>query len=337
MTEAARPEDNVGGENATPTASPEPQPEPAAEPERQPGPPSTGFNIDDLVTGVDWTPHVEQLARWRQGHQLVGIPVLWLAPPGTDPITGVEHRADHIAPVFDETGYPWIITTQTCDLGGTAPGDRHPFIELAPVVHASTLERNRVRLARDRQTGDLVPVRSPFPIHEPAESEKPEWFADLRLEVPISKTVLLDRDPIDGFATQDEYIAFAEMLGYKKRRPALHAALAEDLPRLLDKFVTDNGVKKQCFAKVEQVRLLITDQRLNPAAAAIYIITNGVALTDDETEIWNRFQAQASTMLKAHGIDARPAIHCDVSDLKASVYRVTVPVPSAQLTALRFQ
>jgi hypothetical protein len=91
-------------------------------------------------------------------------------------------------------------------------------------------------------------------------------------------------------------------------------------------------------AKVEQVRLLITDQqRLNPAAAAIYIITNGVALTDDETEIWNRFQAQASTMLKAHGIDAGPAIHCDVSDLKASVYRVTVPVHSAQLTALRFQ
>ena len=351
MTEAARPEGNAGAENATPTeedtsnagvgdptASPEPQPEPGVEPERQPGPPSTGFNIDDLVNGVDWTPHVEQLARWRQGHQLVGIPVLWLAPPGTDPITGVEHPADHIAPVFDETGYPWIITTQTCDLGGTAPGDRHPFIELAPVVHASTLEKNRVRLARDRQTGDLVPVRSPFPGHEPAEPEKPEWFADLRLEVPISKTVLLDRDPIDGFATEDAYIAFAEMLGYKKRRPALHAALAEDLPRLLDKFVTDNGAKKQCFAKVEQVRLLITDQqRLNPAAAAIYIITNGVALTDDETEIWNRFQAQASTMLKAHGIDAGPAIHCDVSDLKASVYRVTVPVHSAQLTALRFQ
>lgn len=343
MTDAATPEENADAENAITTegdASSADVGELMSEhgPEQQSGPPSTGFNIDDLIAGVDWAPHVEQLARWRQGHQLVGIPVLWLAPPGIDPITGIEHPADDIAPVFDETRYPWIITTQTCDLGGTPPGDRHPFIEVAPVIHASSLDKNRVRLAREGKAGDLIAVRSPFSGHEPADPEKPEWFADIRLEVPVSKTVLLDRDPIDGFPTDDDYIAFAEMLAYKKRRPALHEALAEDLPRLLDKFVADNGPRKQCFAKVEQVRILVTDQqRLDPAAAALYILTNGVALTEEESEIWNRFQAQASTMLKRQGITLGPAIHCDVSDLNASVYRITVPVHSAQLNALRFQ
>lgn len=290
------------------------------------------LSIDEMVLDIDWSPHLAQLGRWRQGHLVVDVPAMWVAPVGPDPFTGYEVDAATGQAMFDPTGRTWIITSQTCDLGGTAPGDRHPFIHLAPLVHSSVLDKNRVRLAIERKAGDLIPVLSPFGGTTP----KPEWFADLRLQVPVSKAILLTRDPIEGFSAEDQYLEFGTTLGYKVSRPALDAALSEEVPRILDQYVKDNGARKQCFAKVEQVRILITPQRLEPAAVTFYILTNGVGLTPDEREVWDRFQAKVSTALKDSGVVVSASVHCDVSEISALVYRTAVPVYCEQLNALRF-
>lgn len=325
MTEAASPDDSAENVNpagdASGAASSDPE---VLEP--------PCLNIDAMVVEVDWAPYVDHLAKWRQGHLVVDVPVLWVAAAGVDPFTGVDHGGEELAPVFDPAGRPWVITTQTCDIGGTPPGDRHPFIHVAPLVHARALDKNRVRLGLDRKAGDLVPVLSPFGDG----SEKPEWFADLRLQVPLSKAALLDQEPIEGFATEDEYLEFGVMLGYKQFRPALDATLSEDVPRLLDQYVKDNGARKQCFAKVEQVRVLVTPQRLEPTAVTFYIITNGVELTADEREVWERFQAKVSTALKVRKIIVSASVHCDVGKMSALAYRASVPVYSEQLNALRY-
>lgn len=315
----------------------------------------SGFCIDDAAGQTDWATYADELGRWRQGHLLLGIPFAWLAPPGADPFTGEEQAATELAPIFDSIGTPGIICTQTCDLGGTPPGNRHPFIHIAPLVRRDQLERNRSRLATDRKLGELVPVRSPFaddpelgdapeanPDGKPGASAqkggvKPDWFADLRLQVPASKAILLGRDPIEGFDCESGYVEFGEMLAYKLRRPALHAALSEDFPKLLSEFVRTIGAKKQCFTKVEQVRLLMLDaDRLNPSRVTIYVLTNGIDLTDEEREVWAQFQSKAHSLLKPHSIQLASLLHCDIGQLYADKYRLSVPVPCEALNSLRF-
>lgn len=311
-----------------------------------------GFDIDVLAKQTDWSKYEDQLAQWRQGHLLTDVPVTWLAAPGLDPITGVDQSASSMAPLFDPTGLPAIVCTQTCDLGATPPGDRHPFVHVAPLIRGDELDRNRRKLASQGKVSDLVAVRVPVPAPLPSgegasrEAGPPalgkapapsEWFADLRLQMPISKAVLLDRQPIEGFEDEDGYTRFAELLAYKARRPALHAALSEDVPRMLTKFVRDIGAAKQCFAKVEQVRLLVLEGApLYPARASFYVLTNGVKLDDDEREVWNQFQAQVSKPLKDNGIELAPLVHADVGQLSAVAYRSAVPVPCDALGALRY-
>ena len=299
-----------------------------------------GLAIDDLISQTDWSGHTESLARWRQGHLVAQVPVTWLAPPGMDPITGEDLQAADLAPLYDPTGVPGVICTQTCDLGATPPGDRHPFIHVAPLVRGEQLSKSRLKLAQQGKAPDLIPVMSPHPVDGPdhvAVDAGSDWYADLRLQMPVSKACLLDRNPIEGFASEEEYQAFAERLAHKARRPALHAALAEDLPRSLTKFIRDNGATKQCFAKVEQVRLLVLEGgRLNPSRATLYVLTDGLPLADDEREVWARFQALLSTQLKDRGITVAPMIHCDVSELPAAKYRIAVPIPCEALNPLRF-
>ena len=151
------------------------------------------------------------LSSWRGGGR--GI-LRWICPccgwrRCMDPFTGVEHDGVSVGPVFDPSGRPWVITTQTCDLGG-----RHPETG----IHSSMSHRLCMRVSSTRtaygsrstvRPGTWFQVLSPFSDRVAGVGDgpkKPEWFADLRLQLPVSKAALLSRDPIEGFATEDEYL-----------------------------------------------------------------------------------------------------------------------------------
>lgn len=314
--------------------------------QRQPVDVPEGLPLGAMAADVDWKPHVESLARWRQGHLLTDVSVVWMAPSGPDPFTGVEHPGEDLAPVFDPgTRVPAIVTSQTCDLGATPPGSLHSFVQLAPLVRGDQLSSGIRKLARAGKLGYLVAVSSPYPVpvalNEDGSVRRPlpdqQWFADLRLQFPISKALLLEREPIEGFANDDGYLRFAEVLAYKAWRPALHAALSEDLPALLEKFVKENNANQQCFVKVDEVRVLfLVGDRLKPERASFYVLTDGIDLTADEMAVWARFQSQASQLLKEHGIAASPPMHCDVNQLSAAKYRASVHVPCPVLGPGRY-
>lgn len=306
-----------------------------------------GIRLGAMAADVEWALHAEKLARWQQGHLLNDVPVVWLGPAGLDQITGVENARDDLAPVFDpSTAGPAIITTQTCDLGGLPPGSLHPFFQVSPLVRGDRIAGSIRSLARQGRVGYLVPVQSPFSakpvLNEDGTERRPgpdqEWYADLRVQVPVSKAVLLDRDPIAGFADEGGYLAFAELLAFRWFRPALHGGLSEDLPMLLTKFVKDKGgAKQQCFAKVEQMRVVfLGGDRLRPTRASFYVLTDGLNLDEQEREVWARFQTEAATMLKRHGVMVGPLLHCDVSELSASKYRESVHIYCDQLGPGRF-
>jgi len=305
------------------------------------------WSIYDVLPS-DWSQHQALLAQWKQGDLVRDVPLTWLTAPAKDPVTGVVNDREGIRPVFDPSlQVTAIICTQTCDLGATPPGNLHPFVLLAPLVHESSIPTNAdTKLARSGKIGYLVRTLPP-PASE-TQMDKPEadgmakdtgqlpsprsarqevWFADLRLIFPVSKALLLSREPVHGFADEAASLAFAETLALKFRRAALNEVLSEALPQALRKFVQDNGHRNQAFAKVEQVRLLVLDgHRLSPARATLYVLTDGVTLVDEEREIWTRFQQSTETLFSRQGITLGPMVHADVSRLTAARYRETVPV-----------
>jgi hypothetical protein len=304
-------------------------------------PEASQWSIYDAVP-TDWSEHMASLARWKQSDLVPNVPLTWLTIPGSDPITGIGNDRDEVRPVFDRNlKVTAIICSQTCDLGATAPGDSHPFVLLAPLVPSSSIPKPADRkLAIEGKIGYLVktlppPVPDKLELNDPSHDEasspsrggRETWYADLRLIFPASKALLLQGNPLQGFPTERERLAFAETLALKFRRAALDEALSEKLPRALQRFVKDNGHRKQEFAKVEQVRLLIlSGDRLLPDRAQLYVLTDGVTLSDAEQETWTRFQQTADELLAAAEIVLGPMVHSDVNKLSAAKYRVSVPV-----------
>ncbi|MDQ4489346.1 hypothetical protein RBS60_03930 [Sinomonas sp. ASV486] len=288
------------------------------------------WSVNDAIDCI-WGEHADALGRWNQGDLVLAVPVTWIIPPGIDPVTGAENPEEFELPAFDQNANgSAIICSQTCDLGGTPPGNHHPFVLFAPLIQKSRIEgRANQKLAEQNKIGYLVRTLPPYPATPSGErptSGDDMWFADLRLMFPASKALLLNREPLPGFDKEADRFRFAETIAQKFRRIALNPILSERVPEELRKFVMENGHTKQVFAKVEQVRLLIHGDHLRPARASFFVLTDGVDLTDEERSVWTRFQQKVAKIMSSQGIMLAPMIHADVNSVSAAKYRETVPV-----------
>lgn len=341
-------------------------------------------SVDGMAKQAPWDDLEESLGRWKQGHLVRGIPLTWIAPTDTDPMTALGHEQGVEAPQWPDGSFDAIICSQTCDIGGTPPGTWHPFVTVAPLVHQSALGSNSRR--SDASGGRLDYLVATLPANEelhegalaayadgvakraekdaetspqgskdtagvtsaaaaavaglPSVRDVPHghrWYADLRLQVPISKALLLDRDPIDGFVTEEESLEFGEVLAQKFRRPALHVGLSEHLPAKLEEFVRGVGHTKQCMAQVEQVRLHILEgNRLNPTRGQLLVITTSVPLDAAAVEQWEAFNDKAAQVFNANDITYAPIVHYVATTMPAVLYRETVPVRCRLLGHTRF-
>lgn len=201
----------------------------------------------------------QSLRIWEQGHILAGVPVFWVAPEGHDQVTnsiaaeddeGVDRPGRVISaeptlcvtvwdevdaavdpddvgarPAMSDEGWA-IVTSQTCDIQATGPGERHTHVQVSPVVRLDgQISAERLKAARAGMVRELV--------HLADFDEDGDWFADLRISLPVSKGVLLGRTPRAAFATTDMANKFSERVAAKIRRPALHDAVDDPLRKSL--------------------------------------------------------------------------------------------------------
>jgi len=320
------------------------------EPLDNPGQP-TGLSLDAIVDECSWSDYEDTLGRWKQGHLIRDVPISWIAPPGVDPVTNMESPDQETGPVVIGEVFDAIVCSQTCDLGAGPPGDWHPMVLVAPLVNDLGIgSPSRRKLAAEGKLGYLVQVLRPGHDYEqpfatpagPTETDGPttaprstetrvsagqRWYADLRLLVPISKALLIERVPAEGFVTEAESLAFGEILAQKFRRPALNEHLSEAVPKMVTDFVRSSGKAKQCFAKVEQIRLLVAlGDRLNPERAQLLVLTSGGPLSEEERMGWSGLDAKVATLFKQQDIACAPLVHYDVARMSAELYRRTVPL-----------
>lgn len=285
----------------------------------------------DLIVPDSWDEnHIKLLDAWRQGDLLRGGSFSWIAPPGLDPITGVDSSIDDTSSdwnhvLAEQLRFKWVvITSQTCDIAGAGPGRRHPFIQASPVVNVDGLSQDTLINIRTRQIPHLFLLTAP--------SEEGTWCVDLRVSFPVSKYLLLRDTPIHGFSREMDALEFSEHVAGRIRRPSLHDALSTDLPKSIGAHIKSvNKNNPEWWENVEQLRLQVTGERLRPTSVRLIVIQE-TTLSPDERKIWQNWRKPfARTLKREHGISMERVHFTNIRDMRALMYASSIALRVPEL------
>lgn len=264
----------------------------------------------------DWPEEASRAARpFLQGHLIEGPPIfyaanlehaIWSLSHAVAQITPTAEWADALVDIAAEQRPPFgIITTQTCDITEEDRRPRQPWLHVAPVFR---FDEGDAVLDRDY----IVPL-------DPPDLGGSVWAGDLRLELPLEKSVLVGRDPIEAFRDEDGYIAFGNLLARRRGRPALasvfHEVLNVTSRQLKEEGGGRRGQARQVRKQVYKLMLAIQDgTRLAPRAARLHVVLQGDVTPEIEDwfgEWWDRARLVADEaglqLLPVDYIDARHA------------------------------
>jgi len=161
-----------------------------------------------------------------------------------------------------------VITTQSCDLtedGASKP--KKPWFQVAPLVDTQAVAPS---LAADVARG-----RAKYLYWVPSPHVG-DWIADLRIEVPLEKSWLVDRKPIAGFATLDEYERFARHLGSLRARAAIEPGVCTDVVKALYAHLKDSASQEPgVLDEVQRVLLRVIGARAAPSALEVVVVSRG--------------------------------------------------------------
>jgi hypothetical protein len=219
-----------------------------------------------------------------------------------------------------------IITSQTCDVVATGPGQRHPTVQVCPLLRLDDhLDKGQIAEIGKGSRVDLITV--------PGVPGGGEWAADLRISVPVSKAVLLRQEPVHGFTSEEESQQFAERVAAKYRRPALHDEISGGLVNGLRALVAEARAGKAPWPDlIEQFRLLVLDgDRLTPRSVRVLtiLLRPGMAAADSAPlrEWWEREKKR----LWRHDIALAPLDFVAVNELTVTDYRASDPLRVPEL------
>jgi hypothetical protein len=275
-------------------------------------------------------------ARFAQGHLLRGVaPVLvtsdrpaaqWQSSAPEDAARVLTLRGKDLPPFT-------IILDQGCDIEKLSA----PFVHLAPVYNltryykANKVEQARSAIYRYELTASKLEEQL---TEEELEGQRPKgdqgylWVADLRLEFPIDKGLLIDRSPIDGFAEAHEALDFGRYLAARRDRPAI--------PRLIEDVVVrgDAGVTAVTMADgtllsgVVELRVSF-DHVVVPTSAALLVMTEEENPPADLVRAWTDVVANLSAFASEYGLRVSLTHIGGYRGLSAESYRNSSRLPLA--------
>ena len=277
-----------------------------------------------------WPPEVlEALARFKQGDLVERPPLFYAASPahGIWDLTrgaGVADAEEDLLELSDEDRPSYgLITTQTCDIAEEGRPD-HPWVEVVPVYRLVDLSDEERALLESHRRSHLV-------LLEPPDLDDGPWVADLRIEVPIEKSWLVGRTPVDSFASEEEYQILAERLAAKRERPALATPVMDTIVRPLANWLRRGGGLKAA-AMVDELRLAVGPSRLTVDRASLLVLTNEEPLPDADRIPWDRWWGRTQPRAAEVGIDLLANQYETYDTLSARAYRATVPLDFGYLS-----
>jgi len=270
-----------------------------------------------LHTPAEWSANaVDALDHWRQGDLLPTLPIFWAATPGVvDEITNVD------APLWEEGGLvaiqlegsvPYgVVTSQTCDIAATGPGHHHPTVQVSPVVAVNEIDAGTL--------GNIRRFRMKAHALMTATDLVGTYVADLRISLPVSKAVLVAGEPMRGFGDEADALRFGQHVADKFGRPALHPYLSDELPSAVNAAIAAAGASSW-WQKIEEVRLRVQGDRLEPTAAGLLIVARET-LEPAEIDVWISVTDDQRASADGHGIKLLLPLIDTADMMSAAVFR----------------
>lgn len=293
------------------------------------------MTIDNL-TPDDWPAEaVTALDRWRQGHLIQADLGVWLAAGNAmDLATGYDLSNEPaglhaMTAEMSDTGYMAVIS-QTCDIAAEGPGKRHPFVQVCPVRDVGQVfDEDKIQQLREGKLVEYVYLTNP-PIDG-------VLAVDLRVSMPVSKGLLIGRNPIVGFDNEREELDLGARVAAKIERPALHDYLSRILPKDLDKFLDKAKRSQEWCDEVEQLRLELDGDRLAPKRVRLIVVTdtNFNRFINRKGPLRDRWKTHKKPLREA-GIAQEPILFRHIDQMPISQYRESIPLDVPALGRGRF-
>jgi hypothetical protein len=157
-----------------------------------------------------------------------------------------------------------IVTSQTCDLQNPKRIGIRPLVTVARVFDATTeFDDGFVGHIVRGRIGDLIPLTaSQF-------TENGVWVADLRVEGAIERSVLVGKEPEDGFSDDEGYFRFQRSISEIRGRNAVDdRVLASILTPLRDWLESD----PERSDLIEEIRIRCLPTILQADSAELYFL-----------------------------------------------------------------
>ncbi|MET7944394.1 hypothetical protein [Streptomyces sp. NPDC005302] len=267
----------------------------------------------------------DHLNGFRQGHLILDIPVIFLAAASSSLWAAeTESLRDNVTDalrVVLEKGAPLrhgMITTQGCDI--LKPD--MPWVGVVPVYDASLhFDRGKLGLIKANRMTHILPILPPW------RQADEKWVADLRLEVPIEKSTLLERQPIEAYEAEEQYANVAERLGAIRRRAAVPQLCLEHVVQPLYDYVRaqDEAVQAQMLASVHETRIW-QDLHDVPTRAQLFIILSDDPSCNHDHDAWDEAFAHVYGRAAAAGITLLPTRTASYDSLSARDLLRSLPV-----------
>jgi hypothetical protein len=289
---------------------------------------------------ADWPQDVlRAAARFKQGDLIADVPFFYFADPAL-PVHALtaEYAGDPPVVCEDTVRLRFaLLVSQTCDIvEEDSDPPLWPWVQVCPTYQADATLPNGDHLLNGGERKLIAAGRRQQFVHLTAAPSAGMWVADLRVLLPIEKSVLARRDPLPAFATETERLMLGRRLSYLYSRPAFDGRFsrAVHLPLLkaLRKVRTEDPMLwERMNDQISEIGVQ-TDLNFKMGFVEVHLLHESGAIDDDVSE-WFRWQWDLwSETANEAGLTLLPLQQSNLDKLSASTYRKLTRLPLAQVS-----
>ncbi len=220
---------------------------------------------------------------------------------------------DEYAPQFG------IITSQSCDLDEAADPPKRPWFMAAPVYERADYNDRNAFAVR------IFGVRYLYMLTGPRFRES-IWVADLRIQTPFDKALLVGRETMRGFANESDRATFGQRLAQLYSRPAFPEVVVTHVVETLRNWFgrSEARVREIEAAGVRGFMLRVTGD--NPYDAQLLIVVDPSKSADNAMQCMNGWFIKAKSSADAAGLNLLNSDFRSLEHMTASAYLGYQPV-----------